>query len=213
VWQFVPRNASSGRTRRTGWLAAASMALNATWLLVTQADWVWASVVVIVALLVNLLVLVSRLGREPASGVPERIVVDGTFGGYLGWVTVATAANLAAAVVSSDLDLGVEDDPFVAVAVVAVVAIAGVLLARRLGGRWAVGLVLAWGFGWIAYGRFADEPRSTATAIAAGVAAVVVLVATAWYSPARARTARRKRCPPAPHGSLSAEELSGIRHL
>ena len=72
------------------------MALNATWLLVTQADWVWASVVVIVALLVNLLVLVSRLGREPASGVPERIVADGTFGGYLGWVTVATAANLAA---------------------------------------------------------------------------------------------------------------------
>ena len=181
VWQFLPRNASRERTRRTGWLAAASMALNATWLLVTQADWVWASVVVIVALLVNLLVLVSRLGREPASGVLERIVVDGTFGLYLGWVTVATAANLAAAVISSDLDLGVDDNPFVAVAVVAVVATAGVLLARRLGGRWAVGLALAWGFGWIAFGRLADEPRSTATAIAAGAAAVVVLFATAWY--------------------------------
>jgi hypothetical protein len=190
VWQFLPRNASRGRTRRTGWLAAASMALNAAWLLVTQADWVWASVAVIVALLVTLLVLVSRLGREPATGVVERIVVDGTFGLYLGWVTVATAANLAAAVVSSDVDLGVDDNPFVAVAVVAGVAVVGVLLARQFGGRLAVGLALAWGFAWIAYGRFADEPRSTATAIAAGAAAVVALLATAWYRNRRQRRVR-----------------------
>ena len=32
-----------------------------------------------------------------------------------------------------------------------------------------------------AYGRFADEPRSTATAVAAVAATVLVLVATPWY--------------------------------
>ena len=188
VWQFLPRNATRERTRRTGWLAAASMALNACWLLVTQSDWVWASVLVIVALLTVLLVLVTRLGREPATGALERVVVDGTFGVYLGWVTVATAANLAAALVSSDRDLGVDDNAVVAVAVVAAVAVVGVLLARQLGGRWAVGLAMAWGFAWIAFGRFADEPRSTATGIGAVMAAVAIVVATARY---RGRDRRR----------------------
>ena len=44
----------------------------------------------------------------------------------------------------------------------------------------AVGLALAWGLAWIAYGRFADEPRSTATAIAARRGGRGLL-ATAWY--------------------------------
>ena len=35
-----------------------------------------------------------------ATGVPERVVVDGTFGLYLGWVAVATCANVTAALVA-----------------------------------------------------------------------------------------------------------------
>jgi uncharacterized membrane protein len=55
----------------------------------------------------------------------------------------------------------------------------GVLLARRLDGRYAVALAIAWGLFWIAVGRATDEPRSTVTAWAAVIAAVVVVVATA----------------------------------
>ena len=66
-----------------------------------------------------------------------------------------------------------------AVAVLAVAAGVGVLLARRLGGRYAVALALAWGLVWIAVGRVTDQPRSAATAAAAVVAAVVVVTAAA----------------------------------
>ena len=52
--------ATDERHRRTGWLAAASMLLNAAWLLVTQQGWIWASVVVIAALVAVLGVLVRR---------------------------------------------------------------------------------------------------------------------------------------------------------
>ena len=77
------------------------MLLNAAWLLVTQRGWIWASVVVIIALPLVLGVLVLRLGAEPARSLAERIVLDWTFGLYLGWVAVATCANITAALVDS----------------------------------------------------------------------------------------------------------------
>jgi hypothetical protein len=58
-----------------------------------------------------------------------------------------------------------------------------VLLARRLGGRWAVAGAMAWGLLWIAWGRLTDEPRSVLVALAAVVAAVVVLAAAARMHP------------------------------
>jgi hypothetical protein len=181
VWQFLARNASRRRTRETGWLAAASMVLNAAWLLVTQQDWIWASVGIIVALLAVLILLVVRLGREPAGNTWERVVVDLTFGLYLGWVSVATFANVAAALVSSDIELGVATNPVVAVAIVAVVTVIGVVFARRLGARWSVAGAMAWGLVWVAIGRFTDEPLSNSTGIAAAAAAIAVVLATAAF--------------------------------
>ena len=91
LWQWLPSSSTDPRARSTGWLAAASMVLNAGWLLVTQQGWLWASVVVILALVAVLGVLVQRLADlGPAPSLVQRVVVDGTFGLYLGWVAVAT---------------------------------------------------------------------------------------------------------------------------
>ncbi|GGM95157.1 tryptophan-rich sensory protein [Terrabacter tumescens] len=177
VWQALPANAVRERVRSTGWLAAPSMVLNAAWLLVTQQGWIWVSVVVIVALALTLGTLVQRLTRETAASTLERILLDVTFGLYLGWVAVATCANITAALVDSRVDLGATANQLVAVVVLAVAAGLGVLFARRLGGRWSVAAAMAWGLAWIAVGRLGDEPRSVATGIAAVVAAVVVLLA------------------------------------
>ncbi|WP_216656531.1 tryptophan-rich sensory protein [Nocardioides marmotae] len=192
VWQWLPSQAASPRMRATGWLAAASMVLNAGWLLVTQQDWVWGSVVVIVALLAVLVEIVRRLHRDPARSAVEVVVVDGTFGLYLGWVAVATCANTAAALASDDITL-----PAVPSALVVVlVAGAGVLAAWALGGRWAVAGAIAWGLGWLAYGRVAESPESTLVAVVAVVAAVVVvLAAVGWHrrSPAAGALTRAGR--------------------
>lgn len=186
VWQWLPANATSERARATGWLAAASMLLNAGWLLVTQPGWIWASVVVIVVLAITLGVLVARLTASPATSTAERVVVDGTFGLYLGWVAVATCANITAALVTSGVKPSAVVSDVLAIAVLAVAAGLGVLLAVRLGARYAVAAAMAWGLAWIAVGRVLSEPRSAATAVAAAVAAVVVVVAAIrWHSPDR----------------------------
>lgn len=188
VWQLLPANATHPAARSTGWLAAASMLLNAAWLLVTQVGWLWVSVVVIVALLVVLGLLIRRLHDGPRGGDPgigERVVLDGTFGLYLGWVSVAVCANITATLVASGVRFQPPLDEIAAVVLLAAVALVGVVLARRFGGRLAVAVAVAWGLGWIAWARLADAPSSTVTGIAAVVAAVVVL--------ASALVARRSR--------------------
>jgi hypothetical protein len=196
-WQWLPSVAATARARRTGWLAAASMLLNAAWLLVTQLGWIWVSVVVIVVLLGVLYLLVRRLGStraERPSGTPgilDRIILDGTFGVYLGWVSVATFANLAAALA----DTGIEVDAAVAevLAVLAVLVVAGVGVAWMvtLGGSVAVAGAMVWGLAWVVVGRTAGDPRSVAVAVAAVVAAVVVVAAAV-------RTRRNRPTPALP---------------
>ncbi len=179
VYQWLPTQTAEPRHRAIGWLAAGSMVLNAAWLLVTQQDWIWVSVVVMAALVVTLGLLVLRLQEHPSYGHGETVLVDGTFGLYLGWVAVAACANVTAALVASGVDPGGFVAELAAIVVLAVAAGVGVLLARQLGGRWAVAGAMAWGLLWIAYGRLAAEPRSVVVAAAAVVAAVVVLVAAA----------------------------------
>lgn len=177
VLQWFPDRATATRMRRTGWLAAVSMVLNAAWLLVTQAGWLWASVVVIFTLVAVLAVLIRVLQDHPARSRTDRILADGTFGLYLGWVCIAAVANFAATAQVS----GVRPPPAAAVntTVVALIVVAAfvVWLLRALGARWAVAAAAAWGLGWIAVARTVDEPRSAATAIAAVAAALVVLAA------------------------------------
>jgi hypothetical protein len=134
VWQWLPSVAASPRARAAGWPAAASIALNAAWLLVTQQGWLWTSVGVIVALVLVLGVLVQRLADLGApSSTAERVVVDGTFGLYLGRVGVAGCANVAATLVAEGVSPSAEVRAPVAVVVLAVAVGVAVLVLARTG--------------------------------------------------------------------------------
>lgn len=188
VLQWVPRWAADPRQRAAGYLVAASMVLNAAWLFAATGDQIWLSVAVIVVLLIVLCAIIVVLHRIPSSAKVETLVVDGTLGLYLGWVTVATAANIAAALVDSGFEGGPLSADVWAVIVCVAVAVIGSLLALRLGGRVAPSLAIVWGLSWIAIGRVTDEPESTPTAIAAIAAAAVVVAATLAARLGRERT-------------------------
>jgi hypothetical protein len=172
VWQALPAQRTDPRQRRTGWLAALSMLLNAAWIGVVQLGLLWLSVLVIAALLV-VLVRIVLLSSPPRSWV-EALLVDGTFGAYLGWVTIATLANVAAALAASGvggLGLGATGWSVVLLAAAAVIGVGYALVLRRL----AVCLALAWGLAWVAVARWTGEPRDGAVAVTAAVAALVTL--------------------------------------
>ncbi|WP_341358577.1 TspO/MBR family protein [Georgenia sp. M64] len=184
VVQLLPGRAADSLFRKVGWPAAASMLLNAAWILVVQAGLVALSVAVIVALLAVLVLIFLRLGVAHGRRRLDRVVVDGTFGAYLGWVSVATVANIAAALLGAGFT-GAGLPQVLSVAMLAVVAVVGVGLALVGGagrmsavGRYGVAATMVWGLVWIGVGRTQGEPLAPVTAYAAWAAAAVIAAVT-----------------------------------
>ena len=180
VWQFLPRQTASPRQRRLGYPIAVTLLLNAAWILSVQAGLLALSAVVIVVLLLALLatfVLVVRTRIRPQP-VIESIVVDGTVGLYLGWVCVATAANLTSGLMVAGFDgFGGAPDAW-GVTIVIIAGFAGLALAIYGAGRLAPTASLAWGLAWVAVSRTTGELVSAPVATAAVVVASALVVAT-----------------------------------
>jgi hypothetical protein len=145
-----------------------------------QAGLLWLSCVVIVLLLAALLVtfvLVLRT-RTPGQGIVESIVLDGTVGLYLGWVSIATAANLTAGLQTSGFDgFGWAPDAW-GIVVVTLAGLAGLALAVAGRGRLSPTASLAWGLAWVAVSRTTGELVSAPVATTATIVASALVVAT-----------------------------------
>ena len=152
--------------------------LNAFWILSIQFDLLPLSVPIIVVLLAVLVQAFLQAIAYPPTSVADGIITDATIGLYLGWVCVATAANVTALLVAGGFTGWGLAPELWSVVVVAVAAAVGVALALVSRGRISPALTLAWGLTWVAVGRLAGEPASLATGIAAAVAAALVLVVT-----------------------------------
>ena len=140
-----------------------------------QLGLVAGSVVVIVALLLVLIRMLLLLHASHPSGWADALVTDGTVGLYLGWVSVATVANISVWI------SGWVTEPFagwelLAVAILVVAGGIGVALALRTRGRLAPALSMAWGLAWIGAGRASGQFESVMLTWTAGIAASVVLV-------------------------------------
>ena len=190
VWQLLPGQSSAERHRRLGYWIAASLVLNAFWILSIQFDLLPLSVPIIVVLLAVLVQAFLQAIAYPPTSVADGIITDATIGLYLGWVCVATAANVTALLVASGFTGWGLAPELWSVVVVAVAAAVGVVLAVVSRGRISPALTLAWGLTWVAVGRLAGEPGSLVTGIAASVAVAIVLIVTIVI-----RLTRRKALP------------------
>jgi len=178
VWQFLPGQSAAARHRRIGYWVAASLILNAAWILSIQFDLLPLSVPIIVILLAVLLRILLDLTAMPATTRLDALITDGTLGLYLGWVAIATAANVTAFLVTIGFTgFGLPPELW-SVLVITAAAAAGVAIAIAGRGRIAPALSLSWGLAWLAVGRLTGEPASTVTGVAAIVAVVAVLGVT-----------------------------------
>jgi hypothetical protein len=178
VRQALPAQRADARQRRVGYPVAVTLVLNAAWILSVQAGLLLLSGVVIAALLVTLAwTFLALLGSRPRGAV-EAVVLDGTIGLYLGWVSVATVANVASILTASGVRPGEAGRDATAVVVLLAVGAIGALLAVRDGGRLAPAAAIVWGLAWVAVGRLTGELPSPPAAVAALVAAALVVVVT-----------------------------------
>ena len=193
VWQLLPKQSSTELHRRVGYWVAASLILNAAWILSIQYGLLALSVPVIVLLLIVLIQAHLITVRLPAAGVIDAIVTDGTIGLYLGWVCVATAANITAWLVAIGFTgFGIHEDVW-GVAIVFVAGAVGLALAARGRGHFAPSLSLSWGLAWVAVGRLTGDLISEPTAVAALIAVAAVLTSATVFAVARLRSEQTQR--------------------
>ncbi|WP_151523861.1 TspO/MBR family protein [Serinicoccus kebangsaanensis] len=183
VWQWLPRVADSRWARVTRAPAAAAIALNGLWLLVVFAGWVWLSVIVMIGIVVSLGWMLRTTSGLDRQGWGADVWVSATFGLYLGWICVATCANIASWLVGLGVPADGTASTWITVAVLAVVVgITARLLLRTDQRLFRLGLAAAvvWGTAWVSSGRLTGELRSEVVGIAAGVTALAVAGLGLW---------------------------------
>lgn len=96
VYQYLPSQKESPRLRNLGYLFALSGVFNAAWLFCWHYNQFGLSVLVMLTLLGLLIAsyLKLNIGREVVDSL-EKWCVDIPFSIYLGWITVATVANVS----------------------------------------------------------------------------------------------------------------------
>jgi hypothetical protein len=184
VAQFLPgRRATALRIAPA---FAVTSLLNAGWLFAWHFRQVGLSVLVMVALLLVLLWINHVLAES--NGTPS--VRPGTlpraaFGIYLGWISVATIANITALLVALEWSGTGVPDALWAAALVVVGAVAGAFTVVRFRNPW-VGWAVAWALLGIVLNRWDDHVGIAATALA-----LMILVAVFALLAARTPDVRR----------------------
>ncbi|MEI8258790.1 MAG: tryptophan-rich sensory protein [Deltaproteobacteria bacterium] len=194
VYQMMPAHRETPRLRSLGYVFALSCVFNAAWLFCWHYGYFGVSVLVMLMLLSLLMAAYVRLdvGRTDIGAV-EMWSVDVPFSIYLGWISVATVANIADYLYFVGWEGFGIPAQFWAVAMIAVASLLGLAIAvtRR---DWAYVLVLAWAFAGIAV-KHAD---TITVAYAARAATALVLALAAWNIVRRwsAATPTNQRHPP-----------------
>ncbi len=146
IYQALPANRGSRAHAAIGpWFVISSVA-NSLWLVLFLNDWQAASTIAMLALLASLIVIYQRLGiGRAAVTAGERWAVHFAFSVYLGWISVATVANIATALVQAGFVsslLGVGAEWWTVGMMIVASALAGLMLWRR--GDIAFAAVVVW---------------------------------------------------------------------
>ncbi len=194
IYQMMPARKQQPRMRSLGYLFAFSCVFNAAWLVCWHYGYFGVSVLVMLMLLFLLIGAYIRLdiGHQQV-GLTERWSVDIPFSIYLGWISVATVANIAMYLYQAGWGgFGVPPQHW-AVAMIIAAAFLGLVMA--LTRRDAVFLLT---LGWAFVGIAVKQSDATMVAFTARAAAVFVLAQAAWILVAQwsAETSADQRRPP-----------------
>lgn len=156
VYQALPAHRGNARLERLGYLFVVSCALNIAWLFAWHYLQFPLTLLLMLGLLATLIMIYQRLeiGQSDVTR-GESLAVRLAFSVYLGWITVATVANVTVVL----LDLGVRSSwtaPFWAVVALALATAVGLTVLRRRGDVAFVG-VLVWAFLGIAVRQWGSD--------------------------------------------------------
>jgi len=144
VFQALPSEQGKDFQKRIGLLFVLSSLLNITWLFLWQFEYLSLSVVLMFLLLATLILTYMRLriGKSVVS-LREKLAVHVPFSVYLGWITIASIANVAVTLVSVNWDgFGISPETWATLIIIVALLITIIVTATRK--DVAYGLVIIW---------------------------------------------------------------------
>ncbi len=180
IYQALPRTRSRTFQQKVGWLFVLSSILNILWIFAWQNEFLPLSVLLIFLLLTFLILIYLRLdiGRSNVSR-NERLAVHLPFSVYLGWITIASIADVAATLVSVNWNgFGISPEAWAVLAILVALLIACLVAYVRK--DVAYELVIVWAFLGIAVDQGAHQVVQ-ALLLASIVVVAIVLVASILY--------------------------------
>jgi len=177
VYQALPSQKNKMFQKQIGVLFLLSCVFNISWIFLWQYEYIALSVPLIFALLASLIAIYLRLniGRSKAP-TSERLGVHLPFSVYLGWITIASIADVAAALVSVNWDgFGISKETWaLLVIIVALVITLIVTFTRR---DIAYDLVIIWALAGIAVKQSGYSDIVTTIEISLAIIAVSLILA------------------------------------
>jgi hypothetical protein len=186
VYQALPSQRGNPRLRRIGYLPALSGIFNTVWIFLWHYNIFELTVPLMLGILLTLIAIYLRLdiGRTAVSNA-ERWLVNAPFSVYLGWITIATIANVTTLLYYLNWDgLGIAAEAWTVAILLIGAAIASTLILTRADVAYT--LVVVWAYAGIVAKQF-EAP------IIAGTATLGALVVIAVLSAARLRLRRRSQ--------------------
>lgn len=187
VYQALPSQRTNARLRAIGWLYVASGVANSVWIFMWHYNQFALSLVVMLVLLVSLILIYQRLNPWRAAATKgERWTTHIPFSIYLGWITVATVANVATVLLDIGWDGWFWPQTAWALAMISIATLIGLFFAM-LKRDVAYVAVLVWAFVGIAVKQSATPP--VVYAAMSGAIVLTVAAAVGWFGGRAAKTA------------------------
>lgn len=176
VAQAVPPLLRDDRVRSVAWWFVLSGVLNGVWLVLWQTLRIYWTVPVMLALLLTLIVIYRGLRVGRGAGRAETWLVRLPFSIYLGWISVATIANVSGALLHAQWGgWGISDVAWAVIMLAVATLLGTVMLLRERDVAFA--LVLVWAFVGIAV---AQRPEPVVAGAALAAAALMALATLAF---------------------------------
>lgn len=185
IWQALPGQRDNARLRAIFWPFMLSCMANVTWLFSWHYGYYLLSALLMLILLGALIILYARLYPSfPTVSHAERWTTHIPFRIYLGWITVATIANLTIVLYAQGWRGAPLDAPLWAAIMIVVATVVGLFFAVRLRDA-AYTAVLVWAF----IGIYIKQGDAPITAYSALAMAVVLAIAALFALVRRQRPA------------------------
>jgi benzodiazapine receptor len=144
VYQALPSQKEKEYHKQISWLFILISVTNISWIFLWQYNLVTLSLPVIVLFLIGLILIYTRLGiGKTQVPMKEKLAIHTPFSVYLGWITIATIANVAVAGVSTGWDgFGISPETWAILIIIIALLLTLIVTATRK--DIAYGLVIIW---------------------------------------------------------------------